>query len=174
MISLNLVAIDPELIDAWEVAFKPFPEVRIMAADILAVASNTIVSPANSYGYMDGGLDRLLTDFFGLRPQQEVQAAIARRPEGYLPVGSAVLVNTGHARIPYMISAPTMFLPEPIPAANVFFAMSAMLQTAHAHKDVVKAVYCPGLGTGTGRVAPDIAAREMAHAYAKHITFKAV
>jgi hypothetical protein len=65
-----------------------------------------------------------------------------------------------------------MFLPETVPAANVFFAMAAMLKKAYECRDVVKEVYCPGLGTGTGRVAPGIAAHEMAQAYGKFVFFQ--
>ncbi len=41
-------------------------------------------------------------------------------------------------------------------------------KTAHQNRHVIKEVYCPGLGTGTGRVAPETAAKEMAAAYRKH------
>ncbi len=164
---LFLVDVDPLLVEAWAAAFAGISEVHVLEADILKVAGNTIVSPANSYGFMDGGIDRQYTDFFGLRPQTEIQECIAQRPEGFLPVGAAVLVRTGHQRIPYMISAPTMFLPEPVRSSNCFFAMSAILKTAYANRDVVEKVYCPGLATGTGRVAPEIAAKEMAAAYQK-------
>lgn len=164
---LWLVEINPELVSAWEKAFKTFPYVHVVEGDILKIAENTIVSPANSYGFMDGGIDGLYTDFFGLRPQREIQDQIARRPEGYLPVGAAVFVETGHPRIPYMIAAPTMMSPGPVKAANCFFAMSAVLQVAYRHRKLIKKVFCPGLATGIGRVDPGIAAKEMASAYRK-------
>ncbi|MFC1812773.1 hypothetical protein ACFL03_08780 [Thermodesulfobacteriota bacterium] len=66
-----------------------------------------------------------------------------------------------------MIAAPTMISPGPVSAANCFFAMSAVLQTAYRNDNLVKKVFCPGLATGTGRVDPTIAAREMANAYKK-------
>jgi len=164
---LWLVGINPDLVSAWADEFKAFPDVHIVEGDILKIAENTIVSPANSYGFMDGGIDRLYTEFFGLQPQTEIQKQIALRPEGYLPVGAAVFVETGHPRIPYMIAAPTMISPGPVSAVNCFFAMSAILQTAHRHRNLVKKIFCPGLATGTGRVAPAIAAKEMADAYRK-------
>ena len=66
-----------------------------------------------------------------------------------------------------MICAPTMFTPGPVPAANCFYAMAAILNAATRHAAIVEQVYCPGLGTETGRVAPPIAAAEMEHAYRK-------
>ena len=76
------VGINPVLVSAWTDELVAFPDVHIVEGDILKIAKNTIVSPTNSYGFMDGGIDRLHTDFFGLRPQPEIQKQIALRPEG--------------------------------------------------------------------------------------------
>lgn len=164
---LFLVDLNPDLVGAWDKIFNGAREVTALCGDILALAENTIVSPANSYGFMDGGIDMAYTDHFGLRPQTEIQKQIALREEGYLPVGAAVFVETGNPRVPYMISAPTMETPGAVSAANAFFAMSAVLQAAARHRDVVTSVYCPGLATGIGQVSPKRAAEEMAKAYFK-------
>ena len=169
---LWLVDINSELIEAWEKEFQEFPEVRIREGDILKIAENTIVSPANSYGYMDGGIDHIYTNYFGIKPQEEIQKLISLRPEGQLPIGAAVMVQTGNKKIPYMISAPTMIGPEPVPPSNAFFAMSAILQNATKNKKLVKKVFCPGLTTGVGQVPCKDAAREMADAYSKWKTKK--
>ena len=116
---------------------------------------------------MDGGIDLEYTNYFGLKPQEEIQKLIHLRPEGHLPVGAAVLVETGYEKIPYMISAPTMVNPGPVDASNVFFAMSAILQIAYKNKNIVKKIFCPGLATGVGRVPYDSATKEMANAYNK-------
>lgn len=164
---LWLVDLNYDLVKFWQREFEDIDDVYIESGDILELADNTIVSPANSYGYMDGGIDLLYTNHFGLKPQTEIQKLISMREEGFLPVGSAVLVETGDNKIPYMISAPTMFTPGPVSASNVFFAMSAILQIAHKNQEVISKVFCPGLATGTGRVAYNIAAKEMASAYRK-------
>lgn len=164
---LWLVDHNPLLVEAWQKEFDGFSNVFICEADILSIAENTIVSPANSYGFMDGGIDQLYTGYFGYRPQAAIQEAIQKRPEGYLPVGAAVLVNTGDGRIPYMIAAPTMISPTRVRGHNCFFAMSAMLQIAWRHQDIVRSVFCPGLATGIGGVPYAEAAREMAFAYKK-------
>lgn len=164
---LWLVDINPELVNAWQKEFADCENVYVECDDILKLAEDTIVSPANSYGRMDGGIDLEYTEYFGLTPQDEIQKLIALRPEGYLPVGAAVLVKTGHKKIPYMISAPTMVQPGIVYAVNVFFAMSAILQVISQHKNSIKKVYCPGLATGIGRVPYETAAMEMAMAYHK-------
>lgn len=163
---LHLVDINPALVEAWREAFRPYPEVDIQHADLLAVAENTVVSPANSFGFMDGGIDRSFVDFFGHPLQARVQDAINLRPEGFLPVGSSLVIHTGHTRIPFLIVAPTMLAPEMVSAENSYRATRAVLRVAQS-PEVSREVYCPGLGTGVGGVAPRDAAREMAVAYAE-------
>ena len=162
---LWLVDKNPELVEAWKQSFAEFEKVHIVEGDILAQAECSLVSPANSYGFMDGGIDRLYVEFFGSVVEQNLQKAISKRPEGYLPIGSAELVRTHHNRIPYVISAPTMVTPEAVPSENCFYAMIAILRIVSHHSDVINKVYCPGLGTGIGNVPPKIAAEEMAMAY---------
>jgi O-acetyl-ADP-ribose deacetylase (regulator of RNase III) len=162
---LHLVDIDADVVRAWEAAFAGLPGVDIACEDILRVARVCVVSPANSFGYMDGGLDEAYYDFFGPQIQVKVQAEIDRRPERLLPVGGSLLIPTGHPRIPFLIVAPTMEMPGPVWRANVYHAMVAVLRCAARRADVITDVYCPGLATGTGRVEPSIAAAEMAAAY---------
>ncbi len=102
------------------------------------LAEDTIVSPANSYRFMDGGIDDLYIKFFGLPLQTTLQKVIGKRSEGYLPVGCAEVINTNHRRIPYMIAAPTMVTPEAIPSQNCFYAMIAVLNLASRHSYIRK------------------------------------
>ena len=165
---MRLVLVDraPAVISALREAFAPHPEVMVLCDSILAVAEGAVVSPANSYGYMDGGIDRAYVEAFGLDVEKRVQAAIDRQSNGMLPVGSALLVPSGHPRVPYLIVAPTMELPGPTTPAKVFFAMSALLNLITRHPELTQ-VCCPGLGTGVGGVLPEDAAKEMVAAYAK-------
>lgn len=165
-VKLRLVDHDPAVVAAWRVHFAPFPEVTIAEGDLLAVARRAVVSPANGYGFMDGGIDRAYAAFFGPRLEASVVDMTRLRPEGHLPVGAAELVPTGHARIPYLIVAPTVLLPEHVPALNAQRALRAVLRVASRSPHLVPEVYCPGLATGVGAVSPDEAARHMAAAYA--------
>jgi O-acetyl-ADP-ribose deacetylase (regulator of RNase III) len=163
---LHLVDLESALVEAWEEQFKDCPEVAVKHGDILSIAHNAIVSPANSYGYMDGGIDLAYIEFFGMQLQVAVLDAINRRSEGLLPVGASVVVKTGNPMIQYLIVAPTMIVPEPVPASNCFFAMAAVLRAADHHPGITD-VFCPGLATGIGRVSFEEAASEMANAYRK-------
>src|SRR5215831_12926516 len=111
---LFLVDTEPELVSCWNKEFSKFPEVKILCSDILSIAQNAIVSPANGYGYMDGGIDLLYLNYFGNQIQKTVLDTIAPCPEGYLPVGTSLVVHTRDKRIPYLIVSPTMLIPGPV------------------------------------------------------------
>lgn len=164
-LTLHLVALAEDLVAAWKAAFGTRPDVRIHCANIVDVAEDTVVSPANSYGDMGGGVDLVYRNFFGRSIENSVQAAIAREHGPYLPIGEALLVDTQHERIPRLIAAPTMFLPEPTTVENVRLAFTAVLRVATENRDVISNLYCPGMGTGIGLVAPADAAGAMLAAY---------
>jgi O-acetyl-ADP-ribose deacetylase (regulator of RNase III) len=163
--TLHLVDTNPAVVRAWRETFAPFPEVAVRQADLLAVAFNTVVSPANGYGFMDGGIDAAYVRFFGNAIEERVRDAVAKRPEGHLPVGAGLVVSTGNARIPHLIVASTMLMPEAVPGQNCYRALRAVLRIASGDAEVGRAVYCPGLGTGVGVVPAEEAALEMARAY---------
>ncbi len=164
--TLHLVGRNAQLVRAWRKAFRPFPEVFIHKGDILQIAEHCLVSPANSYGFMDGGIDLAYQDFVGHQIERTVREAIARLPEAHLPVGAALVVRTGHGRVPYLIVAPTMVMPGPVESRNSYRALRAILHLAGADAEVGRNIYCPGLATGTGRVPPNDAAEMMMLAYA--------
>ena len=161
---LTLVDTDTATSAALKVAFAPFSEVSVFNTDLLLLAENTIVSPANSQGFMDGGIDAA---YSAAIPDVEdrVREAIARREEGHLPLGAAVIVSVTHPRIQYVIATTTMLMPEAVDSTHAYRSMRAMLRVAGAHPDRVRSVYCPGLCTGIGRVSPEEAAEAMAKAY---------
>lgn len=50
---LHLVDQNPAVVTAWQTSFANVEGVFIYHGDILSIAEDTIVSPTNSYGYMD-------------------------------------------------------------------------------------------------------------------------
>jgi len=157
-----------ELVEAWRGAFAGEPDVIPTSDDILSIDCDAIVSPANSFGFMDGGLDHLLSDFFGWHVQERVQTIIRSRPIGELLVGEAIIVPTDNSRIPWVICAPTMRVPIVVwQSVNAYLAMKALLIAAktHSHEIPIRSVAIPGLGTGIGKISPTNAARQMYAAY---------
>ena len=88
---LHLVDLNPDVVAAWRAAFVDHPEVNISEASILDVATDAIVSPANSHGFMDGGIDRVYLLHFGQQLQDSVRSMVYRRSEEMLPIGAAEL-----------------------------------------------------------------------------------
>lgn len=169
---MNLIFVGPEqdVVSAWEEHFQGYAEVSVQAGSIFEVDCDALVSPANSFGYMDGGLDMLISEFFGWHVQERLQDLIRNKHHGELLVGVAEIVPTDNARIPFVISAPTMRVPMILSdTVNVYLATRAViLLVLHGrfpdgrpvHEDV-HTVAVPGMGTGVGRVSPNTCARQM-------------
>jgi O-acetyl-ADP-ribose deacetylase (regulator of RNase III) len=165
MVRLHLVDSDPLVAAALAEAFASHAEVVVEHGDLLRAAKYAVVSPANSYGFMDGGIDLAFANLFGLGLERRVLEVIALRPEGHLPVGASAVVLTKHPRIPYLILAPTMLMPEHVDAQNAYRALRAVLRLTASDPLRAGPVYCPGLTTGVGGVSAVEAAKEMVAAY---------
>jgi O-acetyl-ADP-ribose deacetylase (regulator of RNase III) len=118
----------------------------------------------------DGGIDLVYSRFFGWELQERLQAQPLAEHFGELPVGQAVIVPTGHASIPFLVSAPTMRVPSSIAKTlNVYLAFRAALIAVTNHNATnereINSVLVPGLGTGVGEVPAERAARQMRRAY---------
>lgn len=154
----------PDVIDSLKKVFKSKKDINFIVDDILKSARGTLLSPANSFGFMDGGVDLDYVRHFGTSLQINVHRVVGRRPEGFLPVGAAELVITNDPLIPRLIIAPTMLEPEAIVPYQVFRAFRAALKLIEKLK-ITGDIYSPGFGTGIGRVDPDEAAKMMFKAY---------
>jgi O-acetyl-ADP-ribose deacetylase (regulator of RNase III) len=159
------------LVDEWKAQFSDCPEVEAIAGDYFQRPADALVSPANSFGIMDGGLDLEIREQLGFAVERALQEVIAEKHHGELPVGSAEIVATNHPRWKYLIAAPTMRVPEPIPfTINAYLAFRAILvavqnfNKARGRREI-DSVVCPGLGTGVGKVSPTRCARHMRAAY---------
>lgn len=167
---IHLRDINPELVAAWQLAFANLPNVTVSEGDIFAQPADAIVSPANSFGYMDGGIDRVYSHYFGWELETRLRDRIKQDFHGELPVGQAVIVATEHHAIPLLVSAPTMRVPGDISqTVNVYLAFRAALIAVVEHnwhgQQTVASLLAPGFGTGIGNVPPERAARQMRAAY---------
>jgi len=159
------------LVKAWRNAFSGVTEVEVIEGDYFQKSADAMVSPANSFGIMDGGLDLAIRDQLGHKVEARIQEVIVARHHGELPIGSAEIVATDDSRWRYMISAPTMRVPEPIPMTlNVYMAFRAILVAVENFnkglgKREIDSIVCCGLGTGIGRVEPKKCANQMRAAY---------
>ena len=162
--------IDKDVVAAWRQAFEAIGAVQVSAGDIFDVPADAIVSPANSFGFMDGGIDLAYSLRFGWQLQQRLQAKLRAEYDGELTVGMAIVLETNDAELPYLISAPTMRVPMDVSdTLNAYLAFRATLIAVRdfnaLHPGAIKSVLCPGLGTATGRFDPAVCARQMFAAY---------
>ena len=158
---------NPKMVAAWKVFFQEEANVIVKEGDLTSVAESAIVSPANSFGFMDGGVDYAISMRLGWDLQTTLQKQISELPEGELLVGKAMVVETGDALIPYLISAPTMRVPMNFNIAtsiHAYLAMKATLIVAKAHPKI-ESIAVPGFCTGVGRMDPMIAAQQMYQAF---------
>ena len=70
-----------------------------------------MVSAANSFGLMDGGVDLAITRFFGVQLMERVQAHILQEYLGEQPIGTSFTIETGHPKHPFVAHTPTMRVP---------------------------------------------------------------
>lgn len=165
LVQVILVGTDPALVAAWSSEFAAYPAVHVLHGSIFDSDANTLVSPANSFGIMDGGLDGKLRDYFGDSVEKVVRERIREQFHGELPVGLATVVETGHVRHPYLISAPTMRYPADVShTVNAYLATKGTLHAAAAHPDQLR-IAIPGFCALTGGMWPTQVARQMRIAY---------
>jgi O-acetyl-ADP-ribose deacetylase (regulator of RNase III) len=169
-IFFQLRDIDPKVVQAWTIHFRGLANVSISVGDIFELKADAIVSPANSFGYMDGGIDLVYVQRFGWELQDRLQSHLKEQHDGELPVGQATIVETLDREIPYLISAPTMRAPANVSTTlNAYLAFRAAIRAVKHHnvenEMPIRSVLCPGLCTAIGRMSPDLAARQMAAAY---------
>jgi O-acetyl-ADP-ribose deacetylase (regulator of RNase III) len=175
-LKLILVSPEPLLCAAFRERFDGLPRVEVVDGYFERLPEfDCLVSPANSFGIMDGGMDAAIIRFFGYALQELVQQRILEEYRGEQPVGTSIIVETGHAKHPYLAHTPTMRIPMPIARTDyAYLAMWAMLLAVHRHnretERQIGSVACSGLGTGVGRMPFPEAARQMALAYRNYLS----
>jgi O-acetyl-ADP-ribose deacetylase (regulator of RNase III) len=151
------------LCDLWGEAFKDVANVTTQHGDIFQSPVECCVSPANSFGWMDGGIDAHYVRTMGQQVERRVQEEIRHLPFKELLVGQSVCVETGYRDCPSLIAAPTMRHPGPTTAEAVFRSTRAAL--SKAKRRLFTTVAMPGMGTLTGRVPLPHAVDAMRAAY---------
>lgn len=159
-----------DLAAAWRHHFAGVPEVVPATGDIFGVPVDAVVSPANCFGFMDGGIDRAYSLRFGWHVQDCLRELIRRDWDGELPIGTALIVETDAADIRYVVAAPTLRAPVNVAKTlNAYLAFRAVLRAVQRHNakqpGSIRTVACPGLATGTGEMPETICAKQMREAW---------
>lgn len=159
---------------AWQQYCGDIADVTLHHGSILDLKVDAVVSPANSYGFMDGGNDLVYSHHFGWHVQDRLQQLIREKHHGELLVGAAEVVDTDDTDIPFLIAAPTMRVPmvltdsvHPYLAARAVFLLIKHGRFSSGHlageaiSDGIKSIAFPGMGTGVGRVGPNTCAHQV-------------
>lgn len=166
---MNYILIDknPKMVKAWRDFFEKEPNVNIKHGDLTKVKCDAIVSPANSFGFMDGGVDYAISVRLGWDLQDRLQERIKSSLEGELLIGKSMIIETNDESIPYLISSPTMRVPMNYnisTSINAYLAMKATLIEAIKHPKI-ETIAIPGFCTGVGKMQYEISARQMYKAF---------
>jgi len=129
-------------------------EIEVLKGSLLKAPAEVIVNPANSRGYMGGGVAGAIRKLGGEEIERE---ALEKAP---IPVGEAVLTTAGRLPFRGVIHAPTMEEPAmKTTEEKVRKAVRAALRIAE--ENCFKSLAFPGMGTGVGRLPKAIAAKAM-------------
>ncbi|MEU2285496.1 macro domain-containing protein [Streptomyces sp. NPDC013178] len=162
-----LTDINTKVVEAWRAAFADTPGIEIRKGSILDEKVDAWVSPTNSRGLMNGGVDAAVKRHLGAGIQLRVQRAIRDRFAGRLPVGSAVCVPSGAVNPRFLISTPTMEQSSQnvSETLNVALACAAAFQAIHRQNSEapgsIESVALVGMGARTGRVPARVCANLM-------------
>jgi len=128
--------------------------VKIVVGDITEFQGDAIVNPANSYGYMGGGVALAIKMRGGKVIENE---AVRQAP---IPIGGAVVTTGGFLKVKAVVHAPTVVrLGDRSSPENVYKATKAALEKAIERG--FKSIAFPLMGAGVGGVPPKEAARSM-------------
>ncbi|MFH0870121.1 MAG: macro domain-containing protein [archaeon] len=122
---------------------KANPVIEIRKGSIVTLQVHCIVNPANSFGFMGGGVAEAIKKVGGQGIEDE---AIEQAP---IQVGTAVMTGAGDLVCHKVIHAPTMHNPaEKSDSHKVMCAVKAALELAES--EGMQSIAFPGMGTGVG------------------------
>ncbi|QEL13368.1 macro domain-containing protein [Limnoglobus roseus] len=169
-LKLSLGDHSPFVAESLAQVFADVAAAEVVHGNLLDLDCDALVSPANSFGDMSGGIDKAIDDFYRGEAQSRLVAAIAERFLGELPVGMAVVLELSSKRFPFLIAAPTMRIPGSIAGSiNAYLAMRAVLVAVKQFNETasrpIRSLAVCGLGTGVGGLHAADAALQMRTAY---------
>ena len=174
-VKLWLVHPHEEMCAAFRVRFDGLPNVEVFHQRFEDLdPHDCFVTAANSFGIMTAGIDSAVVEYFGEDIMHRVQHRIMDEYLGEQPVGTAFILATERADIPFLCHAPTMRVPGNIDGSDkVYTATWAALLAVSQHnvhqEEKIQTVAFPAFGAGFGGVSFSEAARQMAAAYRHYL-----
>jgi len=183
-LTITFVSLNKDIVNAFN---DVFPKNDSRYKNISVVHSNIgqcsihdcIVSPTNSFGLMDGGIDRAISymlntiddvDYIG----KKVRNVIHKKHGGEQPIGTCMIISTDNLKFPYLAHAPTMRIPRnSVNTLNPYYAFKAVLcevlnfnETQRSKiEPIIKSILTTTFCTGCGEMPLRMAFLQMKKAY---------
>lgn len=158
--------------DPWAWTFRDVENAEVSVGSVFDADADALVSPANSFGDMGGGVDRHIDLFYERRAQPAVMETIRREFYGELPVGCALVVPMNTTRFPFLVCAPTMRVPGSVAGSlNAYLAFRGVLVAILRHNaqtepnQQIRSLAVTGLATGVGGMDAGDSAEQMRAAW---------
>lgn len=166
---IYLLDIDKKMTEEWNQQFNGKKDVIVVNDDFECFMNHhqgieAVVSPGNSFGIMDGGLDQAIVDYFGIDVQNATQKYIKKAYLGEQPVGTSFSISIPGDKDCHLIHTPTMRIPQVILDPRIIY--TCMRSTlVEMKKSNYKEVVIPAFGHCTGAVPSPVVAYLMRKGY---------
>lgn len=169
-----LFDIDDDIVNGFNKYFNDLPNFQSVKYDVIKLVNegkiDMTISPANMYGFMDGGIDLVYMKIFsGIEDRVKAKYAIYNiydeAGRNVMPIGSATTVLTNHPKCKYLLAAPTMKLPGNVKGSLYpYYAFTAILKALRGVNTPL-VIGIPGLTTGIGMISGEECGKQMRLAY---------
>ena len=180
-IEITFVSLNREIVDAVNIFFSGYSNITAIHSNIeQCLSHDCIVSPGNSFGNMDEGINKTISymlntiddrDYIGKKVRKEIH----RRFRGEQPVGSCIILPTDNNKFPYLAHAPTMIIPRnSVGTLNAYYAFKAVLcdililnkkKMISVGKEPIRSILTTTFCTGCGELPLRMALKQMKKAY---------
>jgi O-acetyl-ADP-ribose deacetylase (regulator of RNase III) len=170
---IKFIDINEDIVNTFVKIFENIPNITCEVSDVVKftdVDNVAFVSPANSIGFMDGGIDYAYSRIMFPNIENQVKkefakyGLITKYDRYYLPIGSAIVLPIDNNK--YMISAPTMWLPQDVTMTkNAYHAFYAVLCAIDKSQIEIDTLICSPFCTGYGCMSAIESANQMLNAY---------
>lgn len=179
--NILICVVHDDAFTAFSSQFSNLNNVQVVRSNIAQISANCIVTAANSFGRMDGGVDGtvnvMMTQFEKNMTyfHERVQRMIVDRFFGEQPVGTSMLVPTPHhPSVHFVAHTPTMRVPEDVgDSLNAYIAFRStlieILNHNKKHSDSslkIRTIACTPFCTCSGGMTYARSASQMRKAYA--------
>ena len=170
-LNIHFVSLDNNLITYMNKYFYNINNITYEVKNIEDCDSaDCIVSPGNSFGHMDGGIDAILSKILSNKIGKRVRRKIQKEYFGEQPIGTCLLIKTKNDKYPFLAHAPTMVIPKNVEGTlHAYYAFKAVLSEIikynRNHQKKIESILTTTFCTGCGDMSIKKSLQQMRYAY---------